>query len=167
MREYAVVRDRVRVEDLVSNLEALDLDGLRVVWSNRFGPPPKLRSVELLRLILAWRLQAKTHGGLDAATRRQLERRGSVMREGRQLGLGAVLRRSWEGRLIEVIVEADGFRFDGHLHASLSAIAQAVTGTRWNGPRFFGLRKEKAPGGRVARGRRHQVEAHGMTGDTT
>jgi hypothetical protein len=146
MREHAVVRDRVRVEDLVDSLEVLDLDGLRAVWSNRFGPPPKLRSVELLRLMLAWRLQAQLHGGLDAATRRQLERRGSrVMREGRQLGLGAVLRRSWEGRMIEVIVEADGFRFDGELYPSLSAIASHVTGTRWNGPRFFGLRKETGP----------------------
>lgn len=138
------MRERVRVEDLVQGLEALDLDGLRSVWSEQFGRPPKLRSVELLRLMLAWRLQARAHGGLDADTRRQLARRGTVAREGRHLGLGAVLRRTWRGRVIEVVVEAGGFRFDGGLHPSLSSIAFAVTGTRWNGPRFFGLRKDAA-----------------------
>jgi hypothetical protein len=136
------MRSRSCVEEAVIALETLDLDGLRAVWSAQFGPPPKLRSVELLRLMLAWRLQARAHGGLDAASRRQLERRGAVRREGRSLGLGAMLRRRWQGRVIEVIVEADGFRCDGVLHQSLSAIALAVTGTRWNGPRFFGLRKE-------------------------
>ena len=125
----------------VQALEALDLRGLRAVWTSRFGRAPKLRSVELLRLMLAWRLQAKARGGLDVATRRLLDGRGPVAPEGRSLGLGAVLRRPWQGRTIEVIVEADGFRFDGTLHPSLSAIALAVTGTRWNGPRFFGLRK--------------------------
>jgi hypothetical protein len=139
MREHASIEARAQA------LETLDLEGLRAAWSSQFGCPPKLRSVELLRLMLAWRLQAQVHGGLDADTRRQLERRGSVLREGRHLGLGAVLRRSWEGRMIEVIVEADGFRFDGELHRSLSSIASAVTGTRWNGPRFFGLRKETVP----------------------
>ena len=125
-------------------LEALDLEELRAVWSKRFGRPPKLRSVELLRLMLAWRLQAKALGGLDAATRRLLDGRGPISAEGRNLGLGAILRRSWQGRTIEVIVEADGFRFEDTLYPSLSAIALAVTGTRWNGPRFFGLRKDAA-----------------------
>ncbi len=61
--------------------------------------------------------------------------------EGRAYGLGAILRRTWQGRQIEVVVEADGFRFDGRLFVSLSAVARAATGTRWNGPRFFGLRR--------------------------
>lgn len=128
------------VEAVVAALEALDLDGLRAAWARRFGPPPKLRSVELLRIMLAWRLQAVTHGGLDARTRRRLESRGRVAPEGRSLGLGAVLRRSWDGRDIEVFVEAGGFRWDGRLYPSLSAVARSATGVRWNGPRFFGLR---------------------------
>lgn len=142
MRDRTAMRGHASIETRVQALETLDLEGLRAAWSSQFGCPPKLRSVDLLRLMLAWRLQAQVHGGFDAATRRQLERRGSALREGHHLGLGAVLRRSWNGRMIEVIVEADGFRFNGKLHPSLSAIASAVTGTRWNGPRFFGLRKE-------------------------
>jgi hypothetical protein len=140
-----VIRDEAGIEEAIKALGTLDLVGLRAVWSQRFGPPPKLRSVELLRLMLAWRIQACALGGLDAATRQQLDRRGARPREGRKLGLGAVLHRSWHGRRIEAVVEAGGFRCEGVLHPSLSALALAVTGTRWNGPRFFGLRQE--PGG--------------------
>ena len=123
------------------DLEGLGLEGLREVWRERYGPPPKLRSVELLRLKLAWRLQAEALGGLDRDTRRKLQRRGPVQAEGLELGIGTILRRDWQGRMIEVIVEADGFRWNGKLFASLSAVATAIAGTRWNGPRFFGLRQ--------------------------
>jgi hypothetical protein len=123
------------------DLEGLDLEGLRAVWRERYGRPPKLRSVELLRLTLAWRLQAEAIGGLDRDTRRKLGRNGPVQAEGLELGAGTILRRDWQGRMIEVVVEADGFRWDGKLFASLSAVATAIAGTRWNGPRFFGLRQ--------------------------
>jgi hypothetical protein len=129
------------VEAELRALDALDLKGLRAVWPARFCPPPKLRSVELLKMILSWRLQAEALGGLSSEARRKLARRGPVEVEGRAHGLGAILRRNWEGRQIEVVVEADGFRFGGKLYASLSAVARAATGTRWNGPRFFGLRE--------------------------
>jgi hypothetical protein len=131
------------VEEEVGALAGLGLDALREVWRGHFGPPPKLRSPELLRLLLAWRMQAEVFGGLDRDSRRRLSGRGPVEAEGRQLGHGAVLRRSWQGRQIEVVVEAEGFRWEGKLYASLSAVARAATGTRWNGPRFFGLREEK------------------------
>ena len=133
------------VEDEVRALECLDLSSLRAAWAARFGPPPKLRSVQLLRMMLGWRLQAQALGGLTPDTRRKLARRGPVEVEGRAYGLGAILRRNWQGRQIEVVVEADGFRFDGRLFVSLSAVARAATGTRWNGPRFFGLREERLP----------------------
>jgi hypothetical protein len=138
------MRSGQSAEDEVRHLDALDLNGLRAIWLSRFGHPPKLRSAGLLRLILAWRLQAEVQGGLDASTRRVLEGHGPIVREGRHLGLGAILKRSWQGRTIEVIVEQDGFRHDSTLYPSLSSIALAITGTRWNGPRFFGLRKEPA-----------------------
>ncbi|WP_439573828.1 DUF2924 domain-containing protein [Phreatobacter sp.] len=132
------------LETEVRALDALDLDGLRSAWRSRFGPAPKLRSVELLRLMLAWRIQAKATGGLDFTVRRALERRGATERQGRSLGLGAVLRRDWQGQTIEVVVEEAGFRHAGRLYPSLSAVAEAVTGTRWSGPRFFGLKGMRA-----------------------
>jgi hypothetical protein len=127
----------------VQALETMDLEGLRAVWRARFGPPPRLRSVPFLRLALAWRIQAAAYGGLDAETRRRLKGRGPVQVEGLSLGVGARLRREWQGRIIEVEVEERGFRYDGKVYRSLSAIATQVAGSRWNGPRFFGLREAK------------------------
>ena len=132
------------LEEEISALARMGLDELRTVWRAHYGPPPQLRSADLLRLMLAWRLQADALGGLDRATRRTLTRRGPVAAEGTALGDGAILRRDWQGRRIEGVVGADGFRWEDRTYPSLSAIARAATGTRWNGPRFFGLR-EAAP----------------------
>lgn len=133
----------IPVADAVAALASLDLEGLRAAWRGRYGRPPPLRSVELVRLMLAWRLQAQALGGLDRETRRQLQRRGPLQVEGLALGVGAKLRREWQGRVVEVEVEQNGFRWDGTLYPSLSAVATAIAGTRWNGPRFFGLRAAK------------------------
>jgi Protein of unknown function (DUF2924) len=94
-----------------------------------------------VRLLLAWRLQAAIHGGLDAETRRRLRLRGRVQAEGLELGIGARLRREWRDRTVEVVVNEDGFRWEERLYPSLSAAATAIAGSRWNGPRFFGLRR--------------------------
>lgn len=133
-----------RLKDELGLLPDLSLDELRAFWAERFGAPPKLRSPDLLRHLIAWRLQAAVHGGLDHDTRRKLAGRGPVKFVGKELGSGAILRRQWQGRRIEAVVEEDGFRWEGELFPSLSAVARAATGTRWNGPRFFGLREEKA-----------------------
>lgn len=131
-------------EAWIASLAGLDLAALRAVWEERIGLAPKLRSPELLRHLLAWHLQVEAFGDLDRETRRRLAARGPVEAEGRHLGIGAILRRDWQGRRIEVVVETDGFRWEGRLFPSLSAIARAATGTRWNGPRFFGLRTDEA-----------------------
>ena len=124
----------------IVHIEGLDLDGLRAEWARRFGAPPTLRSVPILRMLLAWRIQALGLGGLTSETRRGLARKGRLQAEGLDLGLGARLTRQWQGRMHEVIVEADGFRWNGTAYKSLSAVATAIAGTRWNGPRVFGLR---------------------------
>ncbi len=129
------------LDEEIKSLEAFGLRDLRNLWAARIGPPPKLRSEELLRLMLAWRLQAEVLGGFTPETRRLLTRRGVIAPKGRALGDGAILRRDWRGRQIEVIVRDDGFLWEGKTYPSLSAIARAATGTRWNGPRFFGLRE--------------------------
>ena len=127
------------LEQEIATLAAQNLDALRTTWQRLYGPPPPLRSPELLRLLLAWRLQAQALGGLDRDTRRQLKRPGARTVEP-ALGVGARLRREWQGRVVEVEVEAAGFRWSGTLYPSLSAAATAIAGSRWNGPRFFGLR---------------------------
>lgn len=125
----------------VATIENLDLEGLRAYWARCYGAPLALRSVPILRMLLAWRVQAAELGGLDAATRRALSRKGAIKAEGLDLGIGARLTRDWQGRVVEVVVEADGFRWEGRLFPSLSAAATAIAGSRWNGPRFFGLRE--------------------------
>lgn len=121
-------------------IAGLDLAGLRQEWARRYGAPPPLRSVALLALLLAWRIQADAQGGIAGTTRRALARKGPLRAEGLELGIGARLARQWQGRTHEVLVETEGFRWEDRLYKSLSAVASAIAGSRWNGPRFFGLR---------------------------
>ena len=129
------------VEDLLVELGSMDLEQLRQIWTERFGAPPPLRSEPIMRMLIAWRLQVETFGGLDADTRKALAKTCAVAAEGRHLGIGARLSRNWKGREVEVVVEEQGFRWQDRLYPSLSAAATAIAGTRWNGPRFFGLRE--------------------------
>ena len=128
------------IDPQVDALASLDLLQLRAAWPLRYGPLPSTRSPELLRLMLGWRLQASGHGGLDAGSRRQLQRTGRLECEGRALGVGARLTRQWQGQRVEVVVTEDGFEWNGTSYKSLSSAATAIAGSRWNGPRFFGLR---------------------------
>ena len=128
------------VEDVLVELGSMELEALRQTWRERYGAPPPLRSAPIMRMLLAWRVQAAAFGGLDAETRKALARTGAVAAEGKHLGIGARLSRNWKGREVEVVVEEQGFRWQDRLYPSLSAAATANAGTRWNGPRFFGLR---------------------------
>jgi len=128
------------LEAEIAALENLNLHALRDKWRERFGAPPKFRSTEMLGLLLAWRIQALTLGGLDRETRNALSRTGRVVAEGQDLGVGATFRRTWNGEEQTVTVVDKGFDWNGQTFRSLSAVATAIAGTRWNGPRFFGLR---------------------------
>ncbi len=125
----------------VRALERLDLEGLRAEWRRRYGPPPKLRSSDLLARLLAWRIQAEALGGLDAETRATLFRQSLPIATPR-LSAGVQIVREWRGATYTVDVVQDGFRWKGQTYKSLSQVAQAITGVKWNGPRFFGLRNE-------------------------
>lgn len=128
------------VEALVAAIEVMGLEALREAWRRRYGATPTLRSEPIMRMLLAWRVQAEAAGGLDADSRRALARTGSVQPEGKHLGIGARLKRNWKGREVIVVVEENGFRWEDEVFPSLSAAATAIAGSRWNGPRFFGLR---------------------------
>ena len=110
--------------------------------------PPKTFGPDLLRRSIAHRIQEKAYGGLPASTRRLLDQlvKAAMAKPNGRLELprrikpGSELVRTWKGKRYRVKVMADGFAFDGERFASLSEIASEITGTRWNGPRFFGLR---------------------------
>jgi hypothetical protein len=114
--------------------------------------PPKAFGPDLLRRSIAQRIQERAYGGLPAATRRlldQLIKAAMAKPNGRlelprQIKPGSELVRTWKRRSYRVMVMADGFAYDGKTYASLSEIASEITGTRWNGPRFFGLRSASA-----------------------
>lgn len=131
------------VEQVVTAIGTMNLEELRSEWRRRYGAPPTLRSVPIMRQLLAWRVQADALGGLDPETRRLLSRSGPVEAEGKHLGVGARLTRRWRGREVTVVVEEQGFRWEDQVFSSLSAAATAIAGSRWNGPRFFGLRDQR------------------------
>lgn len=128
-----------RITQEVRALKALDLHGLRDEWRKRYGPPPRMRSRELLARLLAWRIQVDAFGGLDAATVR-LIKADTLPPPKPLISPGTRLCRNWQGRRHEVEVLEERFRYEGEDYRSLSHIARVITGTRWNGLRFFGLR---------------------------
>lgn len=124
----------------VAALESMSLAQLRAEWERRYGDPPRHRAADLLRRVLAWRIQADVHGGLDASTRRMLEKDQSEVKVSATAGMR--LAREWAGRRHEVCVIESGVVYEGCTYGSLSEVARHITGQRWNGPRFFGLRQE-------------------------
>jgi hypothetical protein len=129
----------------VEKLRALGKDDLRARWSTLFGkaPAPALTK-DLLGRMIAWRIQEKFYGGHDKATIKLLD--GFVRGKGAnpaaqpRLRPGAVLMREHGGKRHTVTVTADGIVWQERTYPSLSAVARAITGTAWNGYRFFGLR---------------------------
>ncbi|MHB8285777.1 MAG: DUF2924 domain-containing protein [Caulobacteraceae bacterium] len=131
------------VSEQVRGLAALDLAALRIIWRERFGSPPKLRSHDHLRRLLAWRMQAEMLGGMDQDLRRALMSR-SAQASLPKLAIGTRVSRDWRGVRFEVEIGEEGVLFEGRIYRSLSQVAREITGVRWNGPRFFGLRQGEA-----------------------
>ena len=132
-------RLRSKITREVAALVDMPLKDLRREWERRYGAAPRHRSIDLLRRVLAWRIQADAYGGFDAATRRMIESDGPT-----QLAPtpGMRLAREWAGQRHEVVVIESGVVYEGVTFRSLSAVARHITGMNWNGPRFFGLRQE-------------------------
>ena len=143
--------DRRTLDSEIARLRDLAVGELRSRWHNVFGrrPHPHLPRHLLFRA-LAYRLQADVLGDLDGESQRLLDRSVSPEEAGQRavdldrrtanLRPGTVLGREWNGQMQRVAVLADGFAWNGKTYPSLSKVAYAITGTRWNGPRFFGLR---------------------------
>ncbi len=126
---------------------------LRERWRATFGAdPPEAFGPDLLRRSIAYRLQEQRYGGLSTSVQQQLNSFIKILRKkgtGRlelpkQLKSGAVLVRLWKGKSHRVMVLDDGFAFEGRVYKSFSEIAREITHTRWNGPKFFGLRPQKS-----------------------
>ena len=147
----SAVPDRETLAVEIARLRALDIGELWNRWQMVFGRrPPSHLPRHLLFRVLAYRLQADHFGDLDGERQRLLDRSESPEEAGQraadlagrtaEVRPGTVLGREWNGRMHRVTVLAEGFAWNGQTYLSLSKVALAITGTRWNGPKFFGLR---------------------------
>ncbi|MGE3745527.1 MAG: DUF2924 domain-containing protein [Sphingomonadaceae bacterium] len=145
--------DHVDLDAEISLLTRMPLAELRRAWQRchpRTTLPDRLPRDLLVRGIV-WQRQVNGDGDLAAAAVRQLDRlAGQLERSGEldleretRLKVGTRLVREWRGRTIRVLVAEDGYLFEDRRYASLSHVASAITGTRWSGPRFFGLKQRK------------------------
>jgi hypothetical protein len=139
MRRHSI--DLAAIEAETARIHSLAVDALRRRWRVMFGrTPPVALSKDLLGRMIACRLQEQAFGGLDRESLKLLDgfaRHGGLPR--RQLKPGTVLVRDYQGQRHTVTVAPDGFVWQGTTYSSLSAIARAITGTAWSGPRFFAL----------------------------
>ncbi len=136
--------------DRLAELETSSTAELRARWEQAIKrPTPKWASRDLLLRALAYHIQERSEGGLSKSTRRRLAKLAGLNGENREamslhkvrLKPGSRLIREWRGEVHRVTVLDDGFDWRGNRYASLSQIARAITGARWSGPLFFGLRK--------------------------
>ena len=148
--------DATEPMDQIAQLPKLNAKALKERWRALFGDHPIPRIGRgLMIMAMAYRLQEKTFGGLKPSAERILGRvlhehpDGQLFTPNRPVGVGTVLIREWRGVRHRVTVDEQGVVYRNHCYRSLSEVARAITGTRWSGPRFFGLgqrTKESANG---------------------
>jgi hypothetical protein len=148
---------KMSLEHEIAHLRGLDLKGLRSRWQSVFQrSAPTHLTRHLLFAVIAYRIQADRFGDLDRKTKQVLDRTvaketgpamstrlASFDQKRTELSPGTVLVREWDQRSQRVMVMADGFAWNGQTYDSLTKVALAITGTKWNGPRFFGLRDKE------------------------
>ena len=135
---------RMVLEEELAALETMYSAQLREKWTMLTGRPLPRVSPKLLRLALAWELQAKVHGGLSRKASQKLAQLAAAKSTTRDTQPGMRLVREWNGRLHIVTIGEDRVvRWNEREWQSLSEVARAITGTRWSGPAFFGLRQKR------------------------
>ena len=133
----------------LARLPELSMPDLWVLWDRHFEQRPRHNNRDYLQSRLAYQIQAKAYGELSAATKHALEKIGEAgtatsRSRAQPLSPGLTLVREHGGVEHRVLVKADGTcEYSGRTYRSLSAVARAITGTRWNGHRFFGLRQAR------------------------
>ncbi len=147
------VDDNTQVLARLAALKAMTVGELKAEWLALMGSAAPNNSRSFLEQGLAYRIQELTFGGLSKSTRQMLDAladevegkkvRKSVISDPRNPVIGTRLVREWDGAEHVVTVLKDGFDWQGRKYKSLSAVARTITGTQWNGYRFFGLRERK------------------------
>jgi len=151
MTRRAPALDREALAAEIASLSKLGIDELRERWKAMYGrAPSRDMGRSILTRAVAYKLQEQAYGGLKPSTRRLLVRfaeetaTGSSLKKPqiRKAQSGTVLIREWQGNAHRVTMLDDGVSFNGKRYRSLSEVAREITGSRWSGPRFFGLRAQ-------------------------
>jgi len=141
--------DTSRLARDLASLASLPRAELLKLWRKLYGAPPLPRTSRSLMIrAVAYRMQERALGGLPRGTRRILEGLGervSTEAAPRALRPGTLLVREWQGTVHQVIVTETGVIYRGQIYRSLSEVARVITGSRWSGPRFFGLKNHVGP----------------------
>ncbi len=133
-----------RLDDQLQELDALAKADLKDRWAKLTGRPAPKVSEKLLRLALAYEIQAKALGGLPRKTRQRLDQVAAAPTTTKDIRPGMRLAREFGGKLHVVSVGDNGeITWNDREWRSLSEVARAITGTRWSGPAFFGLRQKR------------------------
>jgi len=134
-----------KVEEALARLPILSSAELKIEWRRLTDTPLPRISPSLLRLALAWEIQARAYGGLSRETTRTLDQLAAAKTKTSPVAAGMRLVREWNGKAHVVTVGEDKvIRWNDREYRSLSEVARAITGTRWSGPAFFGLKKKVA-----------------------
>lgn len=138
------------ITELVRRLPTMKRPELVKLWSEGFGRLPHRRlRPELMRPVLAFRIQERAYGGHSAQTLRRLQEIARSLdpssraqdEASNRYKEGTRIIREWGGKTHEVLISVAGYEFDGTTYKSLSPIATKITGTRWSGPAFFGTKR--------------------------
>jgi len=130
------------IDTALAGLERASRHRLAEHWAEYFGaaPPPRTSRSLMIRAV-AYKMQEREQGGLSAAARRLLYRQGPApVRRRRALSPGTVLIREWHGVGRQVTIIEKGVLYRGQRYRSMSEVARLITGARWSGPRFFGVK---------------------------
>ncbi|SEO89002.1 Protein of unknown function [Salinihabitans flavidus] len=130
----------------VAEIETMDRAALIAAWDHLFGTPvPKNLSRSFLRRFVAFEVQSRQRGGLLRGFVADLQKRtaGAQVNSSPKLKPGDRLLREWNGKTHIVEITEAGYRWNQEVYPSLSSVARAITGARWSGPRFFGLKETR------------------------
>ncbi|ANY19607.1 hypothetical protein A6F68_01088 [Tsuneonella dongtanensis] len=137
-------RQRDKLDADLAALATMSPAQLRERWAEVSRKPLPRLSPAMLRLALAYELQAKVLGGLSRAVQQRLDQAATAKSHTRSASPGMRLVREWQGKVHIVTIGEDGeVEWNGQTWRSLSEVARAITGTRWSGPAFFGLKQRK------------------------
>jgi len=160
--------EHVALEAEIGRLPNLSLLELRHRWKALFGhPAPKSLRRNFLARAVAYQMQVEAYGGLSVATKRRLREIADAVRNGdanaalggNRIKPGTQMIRQWQNTTHRVTALNEGFEWDGRTYKSLSAVANAITGTNWNGYAFFGIKRAPSSNKNAAGPRRNKLDA--------